>query len=172
MFRDLFDQAEHLATLDAKRPKQVNLRRAVSATYYAVFHFLIEQACSAQIGVSTRPAAFRNVIARGFEHGTMKSACKAFANNLPQDVLDQLRTGGANYQVPSAIRKLAATFVQLQDERHGADYDLSRSFFRSDVITVLDDARQAVNDFLALRPSADRSFFLSCLWAWRQLARR
>ena len=37
---DLLEQAVHLATLDARRPKQANLRRAVSTAYYALFHLL------------------------------------------------------------------------------------------------------------------------------------
>ena len=37
MHEDLFSQAETLAKLDAKKPKQANLRRAVSSAYYAVF---------------------------------------------------------------------------------------------------------------------------------------
>jgi hypothetical protein len=41
---DLLDQAERLATLDPRRPKQVNLRRAVSAVYYALFHLLTSEA--------------------------------------------------------------------------------------------------------------------------------
>jgi uncharacterized protein (UPF0332 family) len=35
---DLLAQAEHLARVDKKKPKQANLRRAVSAAYYALFH--------------------------------------------------------------------------------------------------------------------------------------
>jgi len=35
---DLLDQAEQLAQLDPRRPKQANLRRSVSSAYYALFH--------------------------------------------------------------------------------------------------------------------------------------
>ena len=37
---DLLDQAEQLAQLDPRRPKQANLRRAISSAYYALFHLL------------------------------------------------------------------------------------------------------------------------------------
>jgi hypothetical protein len=37
---DLLEQAGNLARLDPTRPKQVNLRRAVSSAYYALFHLL------------------------------------------------------------------------------------------------------------------------------------
>lgn len=48
MHDDLLAQAEALARLDAKKPKQVNLRRAISSAYYAVFHCLVHHACCAQ----------------------------------------------------------------------------------------------------------------------------
>jgi uncharacterized protein (UPF0332 family) len=42
---ELIDQAYHLLSLDhPKPPKQVNLRRAVSAAYYSLFHLLIDEA--------------------------------------------------------------------------------------------------------------------------------
>lgn len=47
---DLLRQAERLAKLDPKRPRQANLRRAVSSAYYALFHFLVDQSCRAAIG--------------------------------------------------------------------------------------------------------------------------
>lgn len=50
VFNDLIQQAEMLATVDRRRPIQANLRRAVSAVYYAVFHLLVEEACINLIG--------------------------------------------------------------------------------------------------------------------------
>ena len=41
---DLLEQAEQLAQLDPRRPKQANLRRAVSSAYYALFHLLTWEA--------------------------------------------------------------------------------------------------------------------------------
>ena len=40
---DLLAQADLLLHLEKRRPKQASLRRAVSAAYYALFHFLIEE---------------------------------------------------------------------------------------------------------------------------------
>jgi hypothetical protein len=41
---DLLEQATALCAADPRRPKQANLRRAVSSAYYAVFHELTESA--------------------------------------------------------------------------------------------------------------------------------
>jgi hypothetical protein len=42
MHKDLLDQAVSLATLDARKPKQANVRRAISSTYYDLFHLLVK----------------------------------------------------------------------------------------------------------------------------------
>lgn len=41
MTEDLLQQAVGLAKVDARRPKQANLRRAISAAYYALFHSVL-----------------------------------------------------------------------------------------------------------------------------------
>ena len=41
---DLLLQAKHLQQLDKLKPKQANLRRAVSSAYYSLFHLLIDEA--------------------------------------------------------------------------------------------------------------------------------
>ena len=41
---DLLGQARQLAAKEPKRPLQASLRRAVSASYYALFHLLVYHA--------------------------------------------------------------------------------------------------------------------------------
>ena len=41
---DLLSQANRLAAASTGRPRQADLRRAVSASYYALFHLLIGDA--------------------------------------------------------------------------------------------------------------------------------
>ena len=51
---DLLAQARSLATSDAKKPKQANLRRAISSAYYALFHFLCEEVTKTFVGAGSR----------------------------------------------------------------------------------------------------------------------
>jgi hypothetical protein len=119
--KDLLEQAGNLATIDTKKPKQVNLRRAISSTYYAVFHLLVDEACRIQFGSQHNEAPFRHVLARAFAHSVMKDACKSFGGGaLKKGVAKGLPAG---FTVPAEIRGLAGTFVDLQDNRHLADYD-------------------------------------------------
>jgi hypothetical protein len=75
---DLLVQAVNLAKIDAKKPKQANLRRAISSAYYAVFHLLVDEARRVQIGTQHNQAPFRQGLGRAFAHGVMKDACKSF----------------------------------------------------------------------------------------------
>lgn len=53
---DLLEQAYHLARKEPKRPRQASLRRAISTSYYALFHLLISEATRNWKQSSQRPA--------------------------------------------------------------------------------------------------------------------
>lgn len=170
MHEQLLQQARRLARLDPKRPRQGNLRRAVSSAYYAVFHFLVDQSCRTVIGAGHNQAQFRQVLGRAFEHGTMKSACISHAGGtLKAAVAKGLPHG---FAIPVEIRRIANTFVLLQDERHAADYDLTERFNRADVLALIEEAEDRIRDFQSLGASNEKKFFLACLWAWKNLANR
>ena len=62
----------------------------------------------------------------------MKEACKSFGGGtLKKGVAKGLPAG---FAIPAEIRDLAETFVELQERRHLADYDLTERFKRSDVL--------------------------------------
>ena len=174
MHEDLFSQAETLAKLDAKKPKQANLRRAVSSAYYAVFHYLVHEACSVQIGTQHGQAPYRHALGRAFTHSVMKLACTSFAGGTLKDsVIKGLpRDAAGNYPIQKAIQDIASTFAELQEKRHLADYDRTERFKRSDVLTLIEEAKTFVATFSELAPSDDKKFFLACLWAWKELTNR
>jgi uncharacterized protein (UPF0332 family) len=171
---DLLAQAEALAKLDVKKPKQVNLRRAVSSAYYAVFHYLVEEACRVQIGTQHAQAPYRHSLGRAFTHATMKLACTSFGGGTLKEVVIKglPRDAAGNYVIHSAIQKIASTFVESQEKRHLADYDRTERFNRSDVLTLIQQVKAHIAKFSELEPSDDKKFFLACLWAWRELTNR
>ena len=159
MHKDLLEQAKRLATLDVKKPKQASLRRAISAAYYAVFHLLVDEACRVQIGAQHNQAPFRQVLGRAFAHGVMKEACKSFGGGtLKKGVAKGLPVG---FTIPGEIRELADTFVDLQEKRHLADYDLTERFKRSDVLMLIKQVEQRVEDFRNLATSNEKRFLLA-----------
>jgi uncharacterized protein (UPF0332 family) len=46
----LFEQAEKLIAIPAGRPRQVDIRRAISSAYYAIFHAIITAAADQFVG--------------------------------------------------------------------------------------------------------------------------
>jgi hypothetical protein len=170
MHKDLLDQALALARIDAKRPRQANLRRAVSSAHYALFHFLVHEACCQQIGTQRAQAAYRGVLARAFTHQTMKQACISFGGGT---LKGSVRKGlPAGFAVPQSIQQCARTFAGMQEIRHLADYDLTERFKRSEVLALIEEVAACIRQFSSLPPSDIKSFFLACLWAWRELAAR
>jgi len=130
------DQAVHLARRDPNRPKQANLRRAVSSAYYAFLHLLIADAVS-----YWRLERQRDTLARAFEHGKMKNVCK--------------RCDSAN-----VVMVVADSFVELQQWRHLADYDNSKIWTRVDVVTLIGSARTAFQTWSRIKNQPAAQDFL------------
>jgi len=138
---DLLRQADHLATYEGSNPSQASLRRAVSTAYYALFHLLVE---AAALRWSGSPEA-QTGVERGFQHGVMKSISIQFQKQTWHD------WHGNQQPIPPAIRKVASAFVDLQDERHAADYDNHELWTMLDVQEILDLTRAAFQDWYAIR---------------------
>jgi hypothetical protein len=157
----LLEQARHLAARDAVgRPRQANLRRAVSAAYYALFRFLIDEACKVLLGSDPQGQALRAVTARAFDHAAMKKAATSFASGtLPAKLAPGL--GGA--AIPAELRQVALTFQVMQERRHAADYDMLLRFDRAEVIRLIDRTDRALQLWANVRNSATGRLFLVAL---------
>lgn len=175
MYKDLLKQARSLTIIDTRgKPKQANLRRAVSALYYALFHYFVNEACRGILGTQHAQQGFRYSLARAFVHTTMKDACRSFqGGTLPDPVKKPLpKSAAGSYDINKSIQNIAATFVDLQRRRHLADYDLSERFKRTEVLTLIELAEAQIEDFSNLPASVDRQFFLVCLLSWKELGNR
>lgn len=133
--RGLLDQAAHLCKKEPKRPQQASLRRAVSTAYYALFHLLVGAACERFIpGQSPERGALRHVLRRAFVHADMKRISTSFAGGtLPDD----WKTVSGAAIVPHDLRTVANAFVELQEARYEADYDLRRGFTRQEAVDLV-----------------------------------
>ena len=158
---DLLEQAQHLAQLDPRRPKQANLRRAVSSAYYALFHLLTSEASAlyaAEFGLAAR-------INRTLNHAEMKKASSMFANDkLPKGV----QAPGGGYITPREVKAVANAFVSLQQARHEADYDLSRTFSRNEALLFVQTARDAFYAWEGVRKTDDARLYLACFHLWKR----
>ena len=162
---DLLVQARALCYLDPKKPKQANLRRAVSAAYYALFHLLIDEALNVVSPAS--PAGLAHLIRRAFNHADMKAACKGFGSSNPQTQLQSLITLPVN----SDLALVANTFVDLQSYRHLADYDTTDTWSRLQVLAHIQAVENAITAWKKVRSSNDAKVFLTSLLLYKQWQR-
>jgi hypothetical protein len=111
--------------------------------------------------------SLRTLVARAFAHTTMNDACRAFAaTHLPRAV-----AAAATGPVPKDLRDVAQAFVDLQEARYEADYDLAHRFSRSEAQALVDQAEQAFAAWQRVRGSTAAKAFLASLLLWRDWRR-
>ncbi len=157
---DLLSQARTLAINEPRRPKQASLRRAVSAAYYAIFHLLVEDA--ARQLATANPAGLREKIRRAFAHTEMKKVCRDFARTKNHVPPDNLKTLLSTRLSPELI-SVAGAFVDLQEARHRADYDLSVDLTRAEALSHVQKAEAALSAWRTQRETSDAKVFLTAL---------
>ena len=143
---DLISTARHLAKLGGtRRPRQSDLKRAVSTAYYALFHAMCQNCADSFIGGTNadRSASAWRQVYRSVDHGHAKSQCKN------KDMLEKF---------PKDIEDFAEQFYKLQIERHAADYDPNSKFFRTDVQATIDAAEVAMKAFAKVPIKHRRAF--------------
>ena len=157
----LLEQADHLVQREARRPRQVSLRRAVSAAYYGVFHMLVRDA-SWFLVRGGRLGTLRSAVARAFSHAQMKRVAQGFGAGSPAA---PLRLALDRRTISSDLGLVCDAFVRLQEARHVADYDLDATFRRSTTEFLVSGARQAVSAWQRVRDTDEARVFLVGLFA-------
>lgn len=142
---DLIESANILVKSCRGKPSQVSLRRATSSAYYAMFHCLARNCADLLVGGTNAirsKHAWRQTY-RALEHAFAKNACK---------------DGSIVTKFPKAIEDFANNFVAMQEKRHAADYDPSVKLTKSEVVTDIKTAREAIVEFQKV-PIKDRRAF-------------
>ena len=156
---DLIRIAEHLASGGVRgrigRPVQAELRRAVSATYYALFHALSLSCANMLVGStpSRRNQPAWTQVYRALEHGHAKSQCS-----------NKAKLSG----FPRQIREFAELFVELQRHRQEADYNPDARFSRSDVQVFTQDSKRSISEFAETDARDQQAFAVHVLFRVRQ----
>jgi len=164
LHHDLLEQASHLALRERKKPKQASLRRAVSAAYYALFHLLIAE--GARLLSPTNPAGLKILIGRAFNHGQMREVCSGFVEGNAKPNSNRIPPATkALLTLPLDLNfvQVLQAFVDLQEARHQADYDLTKICSRLDAVSHVQIARQAFSDWESIRKTPNASTFMAAL---------
>jgi uncharacterized protein (UPF0332 family) len=143
---DLLKQAKDLASKDPGRPKDASIRKAISTAYYALFHFLLDEASGILVGASRSDKSLRHLLSRCFQHGRMANACEKIVSltnpKTPPSVYAPFARAIQNQS--SDLLVVARTFKDLQEHRHRADYDLSQMYPRAQALRSISDVEEAV----------------------------
>jgi hypothetical protein len=108
----------HARELLANINRPANRRRAVAAAYYALFHLLIRDASANW----SRPAQ-RSRLARTFEHKKMRDASASMVKGIGHNLGSSPESSDR-----ANIAAVAQAFIDLQQGRQKADYDVEAPF--------------------------------------------
>ena len=144
--RDLIRIARNLASGAADgrrgRPRQAELRRAVSTAYYALFHALALSCANVLAGGNRNNPSWQQAY-RSLEHGHTRNQCndKSTMNAFPVEIQD-----------------FGSRFILVQGQRQQADYSPNATFSRDRVTLLINETEDAI-DALESTPNADRRGF-------------
>jgi hypothetical protein len=151
----LISQAEFL--LREAAFNEANVRRAVSSAYYSLFHLLIRDAV-----VNWRHADQHARLARSFDHKRMKDASTATLKEMGNIPIQPTAGADAEQAARFRLSTVAQAFVDLQQARHKADYDVEEPFQPLDAALDVAQARLAFTAWSEVgdQPMAQRYLYL------------
>ncbi len=163
----LLEHAAQLAVAGAGRPREANIRRGISAAYYAVFHDLTGRAARHLAG--SFPQETQNEIRRTWSHGEIARLAKHVVDRSNTLQREPDATLPSNLKKYGRLLDIAATdadlvesmrtFNQLQEQRYSADYDHNAQFTKSDLIEACENARLARERLDDAQNQAHRALF-------------
>jgi uncharacterized protein (UPF0332 family) len=162
----LLEQAERLASTPARgKPRQADVRRAISAAYYAVFHFVVAAAADQFVGVTKRHTSEYGRVYRSIDHRALRE--------LYEDLGKPTAPAKYRAHTPASgfgpnISAFVTAFVELQEKRHAADYDPMIKVTLSEAQLIIKTARVAIRRFEKTSGSRRRAFISLLLFPPRR----
>jgi hypothetical protein len=151
---DLLALAQDIANLPSETRRQANLRRSVSTAYYALFHLLISEATLNWARPELRPT-----LGRLFDHGPMCSASEkkgaelnAYFSGNPPESLERT--------VAQHLLTVSTTFVQAQQRRVDADYNMGREVTETEALTQIESVTESFKSWNIIRDEATAQAYL------------
>jgi uncharacterized protein (UPF0332 family) len=139
----MLSTARRLAVASRSKPRQSDLRRAVSSAYYALFHAIAKDVADVLVGVGhDRPDNAWRQAYRALDHGPAKTAC------------EQLRS----LNFPPRLQDCGDAFVEFQLARHRADYDPAHRLQRAEALAAVARAEEAIGQLKSCRRKDRKAF--------------
>lgn len=139
-----------------------HIRRSISTSYYALFHFLTEEAGLRLIGTNGALRRRRRILARAFVHRGIKTSLdKIGGATIDRSVEDFFRdpiAASGTSTAPAFAREAAKTFADAQAKRHDADYDLNKPLSEADARLLHRRVRRTIGSWRDATTPSDRDF--------------
>ncbi len=128
---ELFQQAHVLVGPgQPPEPCQANLRRAISAAYYGLFHTIAKAAADLVVGENDRSTDRYDWAYRSVQHGRLREVCS-----------------GARKKWGDDFGNFGEAVIQLQQAREDADYSPLLTVTRPNAVAKLAAAQNAIAIF-------------------------
>lgn len=162
----LLEQAERLVEAPAAGPpRQVDVRRAISAAYYAVFHHVAAASADEMIGKTLRQTSRYTLAYRSIDHRALRELCDIVRKStLPPKWAPHAPANGFG----NNLAAFAAGLLELQDKRHEADYDPSVRVKTADALSAVRTARSAIRRFEKASQNRRKAFLTLLLFQPRR----
>jgi len=147
--------AESLIRLERNRPRQATLRRAISTAYYAVFHLLVTD----YTALFSSDPNVQSMLGRTIKHNDIDASARDF-NRVSFKLPSSLDNSGITNS--NELIAVANAFIELQEHRHDADYDLALSYTRDEAQLIVNIARTSFTNWRIARTTPAATIFLAC----------
>jgi uncharacterized protein (UPF0332 family) len=151
---------EALLPCPSGQPDQTDLRRAIAAGYYAVFHFILTAAADMVVGAPNRSAARYSLVYRSVDHRHLKERCSQLkGSEIHKDFRRFAPVGGFG-----KVADCARLVGNLYELRNSADYDPSKHFTIDEARTAVSEAELAIRHFEAATTEQQETFLTLLLF--------
>jgi|ERR1700728_152641 hypothetical protein len=162
---ELLEVAERLLVRsegERGRLSRARVRRSISTAYYALFHFLLREIGRSVVGKEGKSLRRRRILARTISHKGVRTALdKVRGNTVDKTVADFLGAPGSasgTVATPHFVAELAKVFIDAQDKRHEADYNLNEWLAEADAKLLSNRVRASMAAWQAANAKHDRDF--------------
>ena len=137
------------------------IRRSISTTYYALFHFILDETGKLVVGATNDVKTRRRLLTRTVAHKSIRTALdRVKGNTVDQQFSDFFRYKAvvATPVPPRFVREMARVFLDAQSKRHDADYNLQEALSARDAVLLHRRVRQVIGLWRDAKSKEDRDF--------------
>jgi hypothetical protein len=162
--QELLDVAQRLLVRPSGQRGRLpgsRVRRSISTSYYALFHFLLDEVTTRTVGTGNDLRIRRRILARTISHRGLRTALDRIrGTQIDGSVRPFFQKGiiGPPHAAPMFAQNLARAFLDAQTKRESADYDLNEPLSETDARLLRFRVRRVIKSWRASNSAEDRDF--------------